>query len=34
MNDFSDSPSGLDPKDQKPWAELTDVERLKISQPG
>jgi hypothetical protein len=27
-NDFSDSPSGLDPKDQKPWAELSEVERL------
>lgn len=28
MTDFHDSPSGLDPKDQKPWSELTEVERL------
>lgn len=28
MTDFQDSPSGLDPKDQKPWSELTEVERL------
>lgn len=28
MTDFHDSPSGLDPKDQKPWAEMSEVERL------
>lgn len=28
MTDFRDSPSGLDPKGQKPWSELTEVEHL------
>lgn len=28
MTDFNDSPSGLDPKTMKPWAEMTEVERL------
>lgn len=28
MTDFHNSPSGLDPKTMKPWAEMTEVERL------
>lgn len=28
MTDFSDSPSGLDPKTMKPWADMTEAERL------
>lgn len=28
MTDFSDSPSGLDPKTMKPWVEMSEAERL------